>query len=117
MARPRKKIDPALIEKLASIGCSVEEIASQLNVGSATLYRRYDSAIKKGHLLRNITVRQMQWLAAMTGNTTMLIWLGKQYLGQTDKQDIQTNKPELTFGNLSVLSLSSNRPGEANKPN
>jgi hypothetical protein len=27
----------------------------------------------------------MQWKLARSGNATMLIWLGKQWLGQTDK--------------------------------
>ena len=34
------------------------------------------------------SLRRRQFKAAQDGNATMLIWLGKQYLGQTDKQDI-----------------------------
>jgi hypothetical protein len=30
----------------------------------------------------------MQWQAAKAGNITMMIWLGKQNLNQTDKQAI-----------------------------
>jgi hypothetical protein len=33
----------------------------------------------------------MQWDAAKKGNVVMMIWLGKQYLGQRDKQDIHTD--------------------------
>ena len=29
----------------------------------------------------------MQWSAAENGNSTMLVWLGKQYLNQKDKQE------------------------------
>ena len=32
----------------------------------------------------------MQWDAAKKGNTTMLVWLGKQYLGQKEpKQEFE----------------------------
>lgn len=34
-----------------------------------------------------------QYEIAMEGNVTLLIWLGKQYLGQTDKIDNEDNKP------------------------
>ena len=29
----------------------------------------------------------MQWQAAEGGNTSILIWLGKQYIGQKDKAE------------------------------
>lgn len=39
------------------------------------------------------SLRRMQFKAAQGGNVTMQIWLGKQYLGQQDKQTIeQTGK-------------------------
>ena len=31
----------------------------------------------------------MQWDSAKKGNTTMLVWLGKQYLKQSDKQEVE----------------------------
>ena len=116
MARPRKQLDTGLIEKLASIGCSIEEIASQVNASVATLYRRYEAAIKKGHQLRNISIRQMQWLAAMDGNTTMLIWLGKQYLGQADKQEVKEQRLEIGYGSLPTPAEFANA-GTTHKPN
>jgi len=36
-----------------------------------------------------MSIRRLQFEKAKEGNTTMLIWLGKQYLGQTDKADFQ----------------------------
>ena len=44
----------------------------------------------------------MQWKAAERGNTSMLIWLGKQILGQSDKQEISMSKPidEIDFSEL-----------------
>jgi hypothetical protein len=33
----------------------------------------------------------MQWQAAEKGNSTMLVWLGKQYLNQKDKSEVHAN--------------------------
>jgi len=35
------------------------------------------------------SLRRMQWKAAENGDKTMLVWLGKQYLGQRDKQETE----------------------------
>jgi hypothetical protein len=35
-------------------------------------------------------LRRLQWKLARAGNATMLIWLGKQWLGQTDKVESDT---------------------------
>ncbi len=35
-----------------------------------------------------MSLRRKQWRAAEEGNTTMLVWLGKQYLGQKDKSEM-----------------------------
>ena len=35
----------------------------------------------------------MQWKSAERGSVPMLIWLGKQVLGQTDKSEISEIKP------------------------
>ena len=35
----------------------------------------------------------MQWKAADKGNVTMLIWLGKQILGQAEKSEVKWENP------------------------
>ena len=34
----------------------------------------------------------MQWKSAEDGNVTMQIWLGKQVLGQAEKQEVTTTE-------------------------
>jgi len=85
MARPRKKIDPLQVEELAVIGCPNAEIAGILGCDEAILCRRFDRAIRKGQLRRNIALRRKMYELAMSGNATMLVWLGKLCLAQTDK--------------------------------
>jgi hypothetical protein len=41
-------------------------------------------AIEKGRGTGRATVRRMQWEKASTGDTSMLIWLGKILCGQRD---------------------------------
>lgn len=87
MARPRKAIDLATLEKLAAINCSHAEMASVLGCSSDTLERNYAAVIKKGRAQGRMSLKRKQYEVAMTGNVTMLIWLGKQMLDQSDKQD------------------------------
>ena len=42
-----------------------------------------------------VSLRRKQYELAMAGNATMLIFLGKQYLGQSDKREVTT--PPLHF--------------------
>lgn len=84
--RPKKEIDMDLVEKLANIQCTQEEIACVVGCSVDTLLRHPDFATiyKKGKEAGKSSLRRTQWKLAQN-NTTMAIWLGKQYLGQTDK--------------------------------
>ena len=77
-------------EDLASIGCSMEVIATILDIDSETLSRnpKYAKSIKKGrsNMIKSLLHKQVE--VALSGNTTMLVWLGKQYLGQSDRQEV-----------------------------
>ena len=90
--RGRKKIaiDYEKAEKLASIMCTQSEIASVLGVSLALLEHdpEFLRIHKKGMEHGKASVRRMQFQAANGGNATMQIWLGKQYLGQKDKQEL-----------------------------
>lgn len=83
--RPKKDIEETQVETLASIGCTMEEIGLVVGCDRATLQRRFAAAVEKGRAEAKISLRRAQYKAALRGNPAMLIWLGKQYLGQTDK--------------------------------
>jgi hypothetical protein len=84
------------IEKLARIMCTDEEIANMLEVAIETLQAKHNIDAfmefkKRGQSQGKASLRRMQFKAAENGNASLLIWLGKQYLGQTDKKsEIQT---------------------------
>ena len=93
MARPKKyDIDTAQVEKLAGYGCTNIEIASFFGCDESLIRKSYSESLTKGREKGKIRLRQMQWTAAGNGNVAMLIWLGKQLLGQSDKQDITLNE-------------------------
>jgi hypothetical protein len=96
MGRPEIQIDFTTVDKLCQIQCTQEEIASVLNVSVDTLERRckeinsitfaeYSAQKRQGG---KMSLRRKQMEVAMAGDKTLLVWLGKQYLGQADKQEI-----------------------------
>ena len=91
MSRPKKyNIDTEQVEKLAGLGCTNTEIASFFDVKEHVIRKSYAEYLTKGREKGKIRLRQLQMRAAEKGNVAMLIWLGKQMLGQTDKQEITT---------------------------
>jgi hypothetical protein len=97
---PRVYIDMDLdqVERAASIGCSYEEIAVIVGMARSTFYQRLadnpdiKDLIDQGKARGKSTLRRLQWQRAQGGSDTMLIWLGKNVLGQTDRTEISGNK-------------------------
>lgn len=89
MARPQKEsaIPESAIHMLAAICCTMSEIAAVTGLSVDTLERRFAEPIKSGREIGKATLRREQYRLAMNGNPAMLIWLGKQLLGQTEKVD------------------------------
>lgn len=94
--RPKIEVDWTKVDAMCQIQCTGEEIASVLGIDYDTLATRckddhgssfsdYIGEKKQGG---RASLRRKQWKLAESGNPTMLIWLGKQYLGQSDKQAI-----------------------------
>ncbi len=87
-----------LVRKLASIQCTDEEIAAGIGCSQDTLARGrkrepdLDAAILEGRANGRMSLRRAQYQRAMEGNPAMLIWLGKQILGQRENAgDIDTD--------------------------
>lgn len=95
MARQRKTVDEKLVERLAAIGCTDREIATLLEVSENLLRRRCRAALDRGRTRLKKSLRRKQIELARKGNVSMLIWLGKQYLDQKDKQDVAYSREEL----------------------
>lgn len=89
--RPRIGVDMEKVRLLASVQCTYAEIAAALGISVDTLDRErkrhpeLEEAIENERANGRISLRRMQYRLAEEGNPTMLIWLGKQVLGQKDR--------------------------------
>lgn len=90
VGRPKKEIDYDMVEKLANIQCTQEEIAGFLNLSVRTLQRdeEFCRIYKKGQENGKMSLRRIQYKLAEK-NASMAIFLGKQYLGQRDNVEVK----------------------------
>ena len=88
------KIKQDQFENMCGIQCTEEEIAAVFGVSvdslqrwcEATYGRRFADIFREKRQFGKASLRRRQWLKATDeGDTTMLIFLGKQYLGQADR--------------------------------
>ena len=91
--RPLKDISEEQVFELAKIQCTKPEMAAVLGCDPKTLYNRFSHIIQEGKEAGKKSLRRAQWdRAVKDNNTTMQIWLGKQYLGQRD--NLEFSGPE-----------------------
>ena len=99
--RPRLTFDLRQVEDLGRIQSTHSELAAVLGVSVDTVERRlrddaeFRGAYEKGLEHGKSSLRRIQWKAALGGNTTMQIWLGKQYLGQQDRRVTEVESREV----------------------
>ena len=73
-----------LVYDLARIHCTDKEIADIVKVSRKTLTNRCSDVLSAGRSQGKASLRRKQWMKADEGNAQMLIWLGKNWLGQSD---------------------------------
>ncbi len=101
--RPKYEIDYKTLLGLCKLQCTGEECAAVLEVDYDTLNNRlkedgeggFSDFFKKHSAGGRASLRRRQFKAADDGNVTMLIWLGKQYLGQTDRMEQKQDEDAL----------------------
>jgi len=101
---PTKPIDYKQLDTLCAIHCTGEECAAILRCS----YEHLNNTLKKdGHggfldyfkeksSNGKASLRRRQYKLAEDGNATMLIWLGKQWLGQKEPE----SKQHITFDDV-----------------
>lgn len=82
--RRKKVVVPQDIYNLAAIGCNDREIAQWFDINEDTLRYNFADIMAKGREDLKHSLRRAQLKVALSGNPTMLIWLGKQILGQSE---------------------------------
>ena len=94
VGRDKKVIPPAEVYKLAQIGCKDREIADWFDIDDNTLRYHFQRELTKGREALKHSLRRAQVSLALGGNAVMLIWLGKNILGQSDNpMDSDNNQP------------------------
>lgn len=95
--RPRMELDERQIRELASIQCTLGEIASVMGCHVDTIRDRFSTIINEAREGGKSSLRRAQWNKAVKdGNPSMLIWLGKHYLDQNDEIKLSaTQEPEV----------------------
>jgi hypothetical protein len=110
MARPKANIDFDLVDKYLQAHCDGAAIASMIGVHKETLYDRIVAEFGEEYGISNFSdyaaikrsegkemLRNKMFEQAMGGDKTMQIWLSKQYLGMSDKQEIEHKGVVLNF--------------------
>jgi len=120
--RPEIEFDLKEVERHGRVGSTYQEMADDFNCTTRTIDRRmaedprdevaglFCRAFKKGQAVLKRSLRAKQVEAALGGNTTMQIWLGKNMLGQSDK--VETIN-ESTMHGLENLNLGVSKEMEA----
>lgn len=97
--RPQKAIDKDKFEKLCGLQCTLIEISYFFDCSEDTIekwcQRTYDKSFTDVFNIKRcsgkMSLRRTQWKMAET-NPTMAIFLGKQYLGQSDRREVKVQQ-------------------------
>ena len=82
--KTQRVVPPDEVYKLAEIGCTDREIAEWFMIKEDTLRYNFADYLTKGRAGMKRRLRAVQLSTALAGNATLLIWLGKNLLGQSD---------------------------------
>ena len=80
----RKVVPPDEVEALARLHCTYKEMAEFFGINVETLKYNFSDIIAKGKSETKQALRKAQIKLALSGNATMLIWLGKNILEQSE---------------------------------
>lgn len=116
MARPQTEINKEHFENLCNLQCTLNEIAGFFKCSPDTIENwckrtyqiGFSDTYKKYSQNGKISLRRHQFKLAEK-NASMAIWLGKQYLGQTDVGIVTSTGDEI-LKNLTTVAQLINNP-------
>lgn len=121
MGRPKAEIDWSKVDNYLKAQCDGVGIAGIIGIHPNTLYLQCEelfkisfseySAQKKTEGKELIRAKQFQ--TAMEGDKTMLIWLGKQYCDQADKNQLTGKDGNPLIPPTVIILPSNNRNDES----
>jgi hypothetical protein len=110
LGAPEKDFNWQALDGILQYGATKTDCAGVLMVSEDTIERRIKSKygmtfgdyreIKKANI--RVKLRQKQIQLALEGNVPLLIWLGKNELGQTDRQEIKQENQAISIELINV---------------
>jgi len=105
------EIDYKIVEQIAQIGGTWGDVATVVGITERQLRNRraLDPKIDQhyrfgmGNCIKSLRAKQFQ--RAMAGSDTMLIWLGKNLLNQTDRMDSRRLEVHASVGSIDLEEL------------
>jgi len=96
IGRPKKELDWKLIDSILQFGARLIDCSEMCEMSDDSIQKRireeYNCTFSEYRDRKMSKMRmkllQKQYDVAMQGNVALLIWLGKQHLGQQDKQEV-----------------------------
>lgn len=95
LGRPKKTFSERDIEQIKTLArchCPDSEIAAFMGVSERTIQNHFCALLKEQREAGKANIRAMQYKMAMNGDRAMLIWIGKQILGQRERTEIDITK-------------------------
>ena len=97
MGRKPKDINQKTFENLCGIQCTHDEICAVLDVADSTLERwckktygeTFANVFKAKRGIGKVSLRRTMWETAQDGNTTLQIFLAKNFLGMSDRVTVE----------------------------
>ena len=118
MGRSYKQIERELFENLCALQCDINEIANCLECDNKTLEnwckreygKNFSEVFEEKRARGKVSLRRTQWKLAEK-SPAMAIFLGKNYLGQRDEQNVEI-KGEIGITTLADLMLEEYKHGQ-----
>ena len=99
MARPKKEINQEEFEKLCALQCTQQEICDWFEITDKLITnwckkvygKRFSEVFRQKRGRGKVSLRRNQWKLSEK-NVAMAIFLGKNFLGQKDKQELDVTE-------------------------
>lgn len=122
MGRPKIEIDQCEFEKLCAMQCTLIEISEWFGVSEDTIERwckrtykaTFADTFKRKSAGGRISLRRKQFEVAMAGDKTLLVWLGKNWLGQRDIQEVYAEAGESTIEQIAKMIMDDKKNVDSN---
>jgi len=97
----------ARVLKMAAIGCTVEEIAAELDCSAEFVRTRFAKSLRRGFARLRTRMRRSLLESVRAGKVPAQIWLGRLYLERLEKEraEEQPMSPEKDIADMTMSEM------------